>query len=100
MSMEEQSLKVKMKACADLLFQNREQEAYAQMNTLIPELNQELQHIAANSGNETVDIVSAIVGQFMTAYQLNDNLALADLLKYDMPQIFVISEKNREGSNS
>lgn len=98
--MEEQNLKVRMRACADLLFQNREQEAYAQMSTLIPELNRELQQIAANSGKETVDVVSAIVGQFMTAYQLNDNLALADLLNYDMPQIFVVSDESREGNNA
>ena len=79
-----------VKTCGELLYQNREQEAYQLLQKLIGLLNQVFQHLVMNLQTENREYVLAIVGEFLTAYQLNDNLALADLLYYDIPEILNI----------
>ena len=79
-----------VKTCGELLYQNREQEAYQLLQKLIGLLNQVFQQLVMNLQTENREYVLAIVGEFLTAYQLNDNLALADLLYYDIPEILNI----------
>ena len=65
--------------CAELFYQNREQEAYQTIGELLPEINQYIQNIA---GTQTAEAAKAIVHvqQFLEAYQKYDQLAIADWL--------------------
>lgn len=79
-------LLVQMKDCATFFYQNKGQEAYGKLNELLPQINQELQTVTKFS-IELERIVVLILNQFLEAYQRRDNLALADLLAYEIPTI-------------
>ena len=74
----------KMRECAIALYQNSEQEAYTKINAIVPEINKVLQGQMGKS-TEIDNYVLALLSEFVTAYQLKDNLALADLLYYNIP---------------
>ncbi len=78
--MENQQLKQQLKECAKLLYQNCEQEAYAMLNELLTPLNNMLQQMAMDGENGVVEVMK----EFISAYQLKDNLALADILYYSI----------------
>lgn len=84
--MNTEELMVQMKDCAVFLYQNREQEAYTKLNEILPQINQTLQSVMQFSA-EMEQIVLLVLNQFLEAYQRRDNLALADLLGYEMPAI-------------
>lgn len=84
--MNTEELMVQMKECAIFLYQNREQEAYGRLNEMLPLLNQTLQS-AIQFSAEMERIVVLVLNQFLEAYQRRDNLALADLLDYEIPAI-------------
>lgn len=79
-----QELIRKMRESAGALYQNDEQNAYQKINEIVPEINQALQAQMGRS-EEINQYVLALMTEFVTAYQLKDNLALADLLYYNIP---------------
>ena len=79
-----------VKICGELLYQNREQEAYQLLQKLVTILNQVFQQTVQNLQGDDREYVLKVVEAFMTAYQLNDNLELADLLYYNIPEILNI----------
>lgn len=79
-----------VKTCGELLYQNREQEAYQLLQKLVTILNQIFQQMAMKLQGDDREYVLAVVEEFLAAYQLNDNLALADLLYYNISEILSI----------
>lgn len=85
--MDFEMLKLEMNQCACLLYQNSEQAAYQKINGILPGLNQALQEALQSA--EDKEMVLAAITEFVDAFQLNDNLALADLLGTYLPSILV-----------
>lgn len=65
--------------CAELFYQNREQEAYERIKELLPEINQYIQNMAAVQTGDATGAVER-VQKFLNAYQKYDQLGLADWL--------------------
>lgn len=84
--MNTEELMEQMKDCAIFLYQNNEQEAYGKLNEILPLMNQMLQ-LVMQASIELERIVVMVLNQFLDAYQQKDNLALADLLNYEIPAI-------------
>lgn len=84
-----------MRNCAELLYQNREQEAYEKINSCIGVLNQLLQSLAAEASEDAKATVLAIVNELVTSYQLKDNLALADFFFYVLPEVMRMTDAAR-----
>lgn len=87
-----------MRDCAELLYQNREQDAYEKIDGLLGEINQVLQGVAGNVAEHMQPIVLGIIDEFVTAYQLKDNLALADFFFYVMPEVLQLINDGAEVS--
>ena len=84
--MNTEKLMEQMRDCAFFLYQNSEQEAYGKLNEILPQMNQMLQSVMQTS-IELERIVVMVLNQFLDAYQQRDNLALADLLNYEIPAV-------------
>ena len=82
-----QGIKQHVKICGELLYQNREQEAYQLLPKLVQILNLIFQQVAMKLQEEDKEYVLVLMEEFAMAYQLNDNLELADLLTYNIPEI-------------
>lgn len=99
--MEELDLIKNMKQCAEMLYQNREQEAYQMIHRILPEMNQMLQKRMLSS-NEMGEMVLSALNEFVEDFQKKDNLGLADLLGYTIPGMIracgVEEENHPEGS--
>lgn len=76
----------RMRECAQMFYQNRVQEACAELNNILQPLNQLLQTCAVISADTVDQEMVSIVEQFLTAYQVQDHLALADILYYSIPR--------------
>lgn len=90
----QKNLTQQVKECAVLFYQNREQEAYNQLNAMFQELNQRFQGIVAATTNaageeerELNQYIIQLMEEFVNAYQAKDNLALADLLYYNISEM-------------
>lgn len=79
-----ETLVEQMKTCAAFFYQNREQDAYELLNQLLPAINQTLQDIIAESKEREKSVI-LVLSLFLDAFKSGDNLALADLLEYDIP---------------
>ena len=79
-----------VRMCGELLYQNREQEAYQLLQKLVTILNPIFQQMVAGLQGDDREYVLALIEEFATAYQLNDNLELADLLSYNIPEILAM----------
>lgn len=84
--MEMETFVEQIKTCAIFFYQNKEQEAYALLNQLLPFINQVLQEKLSHPCGKENKVVSVFT-QFIEAYQQMDNLALADLLEYEISNI-------------
>lgn len=82
--MEQENIMNRLAECAYLLYQNREQEAYERLQGLLGELNQILQYVAKQDAQKAGGLMQ-VFKAFIEAYQVNDNLALADLLAVEIP---------------
>ena len=82
-----------IKISAQLLYQNREQEAYEKINNLLGNLNQMLQLLVTEASEEIKPAVLAVMNEFVDAYQHKDNLALADLFFYVIPELVQMTEE-------
>lgn len=83
--MEQKEFVNQIQSCADLFYQNKEQEAYQTLQTLLIPINQVLQNLAASGtgGQEAVRIMK----DFLDAFHLRDQLALADILYFGIPEM-------------
>ena len=75
------------KKCGELLYQNREQEAYQILQKLVGILNTVFQKVLTKKSVEEQEKILGIMKEFISAYQLKDNLALADLLYCEIPEL-------------
>lgn len=87
-----------IKHCAELLYQNREKEAYEKIGGLLGELNQLLQNLASQVPEDVQPTILTIMNEFITSYQLKDNLALADLFFYVIPEVMQLTSNGAEVS--
>lgn len=85
-----QNIAQHVKVCGELLYQNREQEAYQLLPKLLQILNLFFQQVVLKVQGEDREYVLSLIDEFTTAYQLKDNLELADLLTYNIPEILDI----------
>lgn len=88
--MNQNELLAQVNDCATFFYQNKEQEAYQLLNQLLPQINQILQLAAAEMSNYQETIIF-ILKSFLDAYQLKDNLALADILKYEIINVIELT---------
>lgn len=93
--MEKENLARQIIACAELFYQNREQEAYDNINHLLPQINQMMQEVVVYLQNtagseEDVGYMLQVMRELVDAFQVKDNLALADLLYYNISEIAAI----------
>lgn len=79
-------LVAQMKECAIFLYQNREQKAYETLQCLLPQINHIFQKM--NECSEVSPDMINVVIIFLEAIKRKHTLALADLLAYDIPQLF------------
>lgn len=77
------------KLCSELLYQNREQEAYKLLQQILPDLNELFQLLAGKNSENEQKLILSMINEFLTAYQLNDNLALADLLGCQLVEVMI-----------
>lgn len=86
--METENIVTEMKKCAGLLYQNKEIEAYQQLEQLVPKINEALQVMTnlLEQNQEMKKEVLLSVQSFMEAYQKQDILALADVLYYQLSE--------------
>ncbi len=68
------------KECTELLYQNREQEAYEKLGEILPQINEYLQAKVQMVSQEETKLVLDQMQDFVEAYQCKDQLALADWL--------------------
>lgn len=94
------SISSEIKDCAELLYQNKEIEAYKQLEILVPKINVALQILTnffeQNQTQEAAEMKKEVlysVETFMEAYQKQDILALADILYYQLSEEVKIAEK-------
>lgn len=92
--MNTEELLVQVKDCATFFYQNSEQEAYRLLNNLLPHINQTLQAIALST-SEYEEAVVMILRSFLEAYQEKDNLALADILEYEIVSVLEMESSGR-----
>ena len=81
-----------LQLCAELLYKNFEQEAYEAIKKILPSINDMLQTFARIAleqpgGEENAKYVLQVMQEFLNAYQRRDNLALADLMYYNLIEI-------------
>lgn len=81
--MEQETIIAQMKTCAELLYQNQEREAYRLLPELMECLKQLLQVLAEKAPEKAMEFLQ-VFKEFIIAYQINDNLAMADLLSVDL----------------
>lgn len=98
--MEKRNLTQLIKNCGDLFYQNREQEAYQTINRLLADVNQTLQNmvvkaevLSGEEGEELGQYIFQVMEEFLDAYQVKDNLALADLLYYNISELIEMSQE-------
>ena len=90
--MEQKLDKQTLQSCAELLYRNFEQEAYEAINKILPNINDMLQTFAKIAleqpeGEEDAKYVLQVMQEFLNSYQRRDNLALADLLYYNLSEL-------------
>lgn len=92
--MKQKDLTHQVKECAVLFYRNQEQEAYDRLNSMLGEINQIFQRLAADAladaGEEEQGLRQyrlQLMEELVTAYQRKDNLALADLLYYNISEM-------------
>ncbi|MGN0350664.1 MAG: hypothetical protein ACI4ES_03350 [Roseburia sp.] len=76
-----------IKENAILFYRNEEKAAYQMVNELLPGINQTLQEllgmiVGEKENEELQNYILNTLTEFVQAYKMNDNLALADLLYY------------------
>lgn len=90
-----EDIRVEAQKLSRLFYQNREEQAYAGLSALIPAINQSWQHeiascpqvgdgAAGKAGLARQGEVLAMMRGFLEAYQAKDQLALADMLCYEI----------------
>ena len=85
--MQNTQLILQLKKCGKMLYQNREQEAYDAINNILQDINRELQLIEKCGQTQIRDMVLWAMQELITCYKLKDNLGLADLLYYAIPEL-------------
>lgn len=83
--MEQKGIVDLIKSCGDLFYQNREQEAYQMLQTLLAPVNQILQNMVTSGIREQEAL--EIMKDFLDAFQRKDQLALADILHFRIPEM-------------